>query len=424
MDYAAQPINNCFHSSTKIVTDLGVKSFSELYDGEVIKVKDKDGIWREATVRSYGSQKMNEVVLVSGRSKEKIICTSNHRWILKDGTVTTSLKVGDTLIGLKDSTEYEPKTLDELRAFCFGFIIGDGSDVLNKGNFLGTRVRLCGKKKDYEHYFIKAGYKRSSSDFDNGDIIMMNKKSPSKKLFLESESWNYLPLNEKIALFHGFYLADGARDSNRLSTSSEKISNMVKDISALAGYYISNISETIHDTVYKKGARLINFRFRRKQNPNNLWKVKSIEKYDKKGNRSYTSWCVEEPITHTFTLASGIVTGNCCLINLEDMLQNGTFINGVKINKPHKLLTATTIATQIILGVSSSQFGGSTITLTHLAPFVRDSYNMFFKKYKDAGLDEETCKKLADIDVKKEIRDSMQTLNYQLNSMTNSNGRI
>ena len=114
---------------------------------------------------------------------------------------------------------------------------------------------------------------------------------------------------------------------------------------------------------------------------------------------------------------------NCSLINLEDMLQNGTCINKTKIFKPHRLITATTIATQVITAVSSSQFGGCTITLTHLAPFVRDSYNGFLKKYRDAGVDEETSKKLADVDLKKEIKDSVQTFNYQINSMTNTNGQ-
>lgn len=74
---------------------------------------------------------------------------------------------------------------------------------------------------------------------------------------------------------------------------------------------------------------------------------------------------------------------NCCLINLNDMLQNGTVINGVMIEKPHKFLTACTIATQIILGVSSSQYGGCTISLSHLAPFVRDSYNKYLEEAKD-----------------------------------------
>ena len=114
---------------------------------------------------------------------------------------------------------------------------------------------------------------------------------------------------------------------------------------------------------------------------------------------------------------------NCCLINLEDMLQNGTNINGVMIEKPHRFLTACTIATQIILGVSSSQYGGCTITLSHLAPFVRDSYNKFYNKYKENGLTKDQCEKLAKIDIKKEIADGVQTFNYQVNSMTNTNGQ-
>ena len=114
---------------------------------------------------------------------------------------------------------------------------------------------------------------------------------------------------------------------------------------------------------------------------------------------------------------------NCCLINLEDMLQNGTCINKVTIDKPHRLITATTIATQIITAVTSSQFGGATITLTHLAPFVRDSFNIYFEKYKKRGLNEEQCKKFAKEDIKKEISDAVQTFNYQCNSMTTTNGQ-
>ena len=114
---------------------------------------------------------------------------------------------------------------------------------------------------------------------------------------------------------------------------------------------------------------------------------------------------------------------NCCLINLEDMLQNGTCINKVKIDKPHRLITATTIATQIITAVTSSQYGGATITLTHLAPFVRDSYNRYLEKYRKRGHSEEECIKYAKEDLKKEIQDSVQTFNYQVNSMTTTNGQ-
>lgn len=117
------------------------------------------------------------------------------------------------------------------------------------------------------------------------------------------------------------------------------------------------------------------------------------------------------------------VLHNCELVNLEDMLQYGTVVNGVMIEKPHRLITAATIATQIILAVTSSSYGGCTVSLTHLAPFVRDSYNKYYNKYIDNGIDEETAKKLSDIDTKKEVADAVQTFNYQVNSMTNTNGQ-
>lgn len=128
---------------------------------------------------------------------------------------------------------------------------------------------------------------------------------------------------------------------------------------------------------------------------------------------------------------------NCCLINLEDMLQNGTCINGVMIEKPHRLITAMTIATQIITAVTSSQYGGATITLTHLAPFVRDSYGRIVSEVKDElsgayafndcnGWDRDREKRIDQIVIKrlkKEISDSVQTFNYQCNSMSTTNGQ-
>ena len=114
---------------------------------------------------------------------------------------------------------------------------------------------------------------------------------------------------------------------------------------------------------------------------------------------------------------------NCDLINLDDMLQNGTNINGVMIEKPHRFLTAMTIATQLITSVNSSQYGGCTITLTHLAPFVRSSYEAYLKKYKKRGFKKEECEKYAKEDIKKEVTDGVQTFQYQINSMTTTNGQ-
>ncbi len=114
---------------------------------------------------------------------------------------------------------------------------------------------------------------------------------------------------------------------------------------------------------------------------------------------------------------------NCDLINLEDMLQNGTNINGVMIEKPHRFLTAMTIATQIITAVNSSQYGGVTVTMTHLAPFVRESYKRFLEKYQARNFSKEDCEKYAKEDLKKEVKDGVQTFQYQINSMTTTNGQ-
>lgn len=114
---------------------------------------------------------------------------------------------------------------------------------------------------------------------------------------------------------------------------------------------------------------------------------------------------------------------NCDLVNLDDMLQNGTVVNNIRINKPHRLITAMTIATQIMAAVASSQYGGQSITLTHLAPFVRDSYNIFLKKYRDAGLEEDLVVKLAKQDLDKEVSDAVQTFNYQSSTLFTLNGQ-
>lgn len=121
---------------------------------------------------------------------------------------------------------------------------------------------------------------------------------------------------------------------------------------------------------------------------------------------------------------------NCCLVNLFDMLVNGTVINGKMIEKPHSFRTACTIATQIIAQVASGQFGGQTITLSHLAPFVRISEERIRKEVEDEWsgyvgseienrINEIVKKRLA-----KEVRDGVQTFQYQINTLQTSNGRL
>lgn len=114
---------------------------------------------------------------------------------------------------------------------------------------------------------------------------------------------------------------------------------------------------------------------------------------------------------------------NCDLINLEDMLQNGTIINGISIEKPKRFVTAMTIATQLITAVSSSQYGGCTISLTHLAPFLRSSKEILLAKYKKRKLTKAQVDQYVHEDLMKELNDGVQTFQYQINSMTTTNGQ-
>ncbi len=250
--------------------------------------------------------------------------------------------------------------------------------------------------------------------------------------------------------------------------SATQIKNIIKYIESLGKKRI--LVEDIQDIIetklmsigkYELAKKYITYRYTRElvrrsnttdlsikeliDGENEYWNTENSNKNAKvvTTQRDYLAGITSTDITRRFLLPEDIVeahdTGiihfhdadyfaqnalhNCDLINLEDMLQNGTNINGVMIEKPHKFLTAMTIATQLITAVSSSQYGGCTISLTHLAPFVRSSYEKYLDKYKKRGLSKEQVEQFAKEDLQKEIIDGVQTFQYQINSMTTTNGQ-
>jgi ribonucleoside-triphosphate reductase len=126
---------------------------------------------------------------------------------------------------------------------------------------------------------------------------------------------------------------------------------------------------------------------------------------------------------------------NCCLINLEDMLQNGTVINGTLIEKPHSFATACNIATQIMAQIASNQYGGQSESLSHLAPFVdvsrqrlrkevREEYeSLVTSRVLDIMPKEDVINKVAERRLKDEIKRGVQTMQYQINTLMTSNGQ-
>jgi ribonucleoside-triphosphate reductase len=164
--------------------------------------------------------------------------------------------------------------------------------------------------------------------------------------------------------------------------------------------------------------------------------------------RDYMAGEVSKDITKRFLLPEDIVDAhekglihfhdadyfaqhmhNCCLVNLEDMLQNGTVISETMIETPKSFSTACNIATQAIAQIASSQYGGQSISLTHLAPFVQVSRIKFRKQvreeYEAIGIDytEEMVNKVAEIRVKEEIKRGVQVIQYQVITLMTTNGQ-
>jgi len=164
--------------------------------------------------------------------------------------------------------------------------------------------------------------------------------------------------------------------------------------------------------------------------------------------RDYMAGEVSKDITRRLLLPEDIVTAhdegiihfhdadyfaqhmhNCDLVNLEDMLQNGTVISGTMIEKPHSFSTACNIATQIIAQVASSQYGGQSISLTHLAPFVQTSREKIRMDVKNEAelmgitYDEETLGEIVERRIRDEIKRGVQTIQYQVVTLMTTNGQ-
>ncbi len=164
--------------------------------------------------------------------------------------------------------------------------------------------------------------------------------------------------------------------------------------------------------------------------------------------RDYMAGEVSKDITRRFLLPADIVEAheqgiihfhdmdyfaqhmhNCCLVNLEDMLQNGTVISGTKIDRPNSFSTACNIATQIVAQVASSQYGGQSISIAHLAPFVDVSRRKIRAQVSEelmeacGKVDEKLLNKIVEKRLDKEIQNGVQTIQYQVVTLMTTNGQ-
>ena len=145
---------------------------------------------------------------------------------------------------------------------------------------------------------------------------------------------------------------------------------------------------------------------------------------------AYMTQAHDEGILHYHDMDYGIQQiFNCCLVNMDDVLGNGTVINKKGVDRPKSFQTACTIATQVMAQIASGQYGGQTISLAHLAPYVRVSYEKYLREVAAEGQENDIqysqsqIEKIAKRRTRKEVKDGVQTIQYQINTLATSNGQ-
>ena len=265
-------------------------------------------------------------------------------------------------------------------------------------------------------------------------------------------------------------------DDENLRLTDKQIDTIVNTVSRQAKQFgravsVEEIQDLVEEEIMKEGAftvakNYITYRFKRalirKSNSTDKQILTLINGENEEVNqensnknpvivsvqRDYMAGEVSKDITKRFLLPEDIVRAheeglihfhdadyfaqrmhNCDLVNLEDMLQNGTVISGTLIEKPHSFSTACNIATQIIAQVASSQYGGQSISLAHLAPFVQVSREKITKQVRNElqlackKVDENILKEIVEGRVKDEINKGIQTIQYQVVTLMTTNGQ-
>jgi len=320
-------IFNCFSRDTRFVTKFGVKSFEDFEHGDKTTVLTHKGNWKNAIVRCYGKQKLNLVTFKRGRSTRKVKVTGNHRWILKNGEHTTSLKEGDVLFPAPNVTPFNYYESDPLHRlyWCYGYVYGDGGLLKDdNGEYKYSMVRLCGKDKNkYADRFKECQFKSSSPSSINGDLMVYTGTYLKTTPDLEEDSTSLIE-----AFMDGFLCADGTKnDEHRrnsvlspysciMQSRPEPVAFLETALEVCKYYVTRTYSEAGKKTNYgtiSQHQKAFSIASAIGTGPNTYWKVDSIEEYGKE-----KVWCLEVEDDHSFVLTGGLVTGNCAYVPADD----------------------------------------------------------------------------------------------------------
>lgn len=379
---------NCFRRDTKFITASGVKSFYDFKDGDEVVVKTHLGNWKKATVHSYGYQPIQKVVFKQGTHTSiphEVYCTANHRWILKDGSETTNLAAGDILWQVPDNTEiaWDQMTGEQKRLWCMGFAIGDGSLTGMQGGASQNRyiiVRLCGDKAKYAGRFQDCGFSVTNPESIAPDVLVHMLQMSSKHLPV-------LDLNYENVLYfvNGILCADGHRRSENAASEFRAIqvtgglNDYIYDLLSVAGYHVTS-ERDLTDRATNYGSysdTTILYHINSSQSRTSAWRVDHIEPAELNPNAQV--WCLEVEDDHSFILAGGIPTGNCCLFDMQRVLSGGFEMGNVWYNEPKTLDVAFDVISDVAISAAACQYGGFTIPECDklLAPYAKKSFEKY-----------------------------------------------
>lgn len=306
----ASPLQNCFRGDTRFITTQGVRTLEESV-GEAVTVWTATG-WSEGDVRSFGSQRVQRITFAPfrhGKSnfRNVEVATPDHRWVLRDGSLTTQLKAGDVV-----PAEAPEAWGTSSEGFRHGFVFGDGSQNYRyqNGDF-SFMARMCGDKGKHAHLFDRV-HEQPNCD---GDLVGYCRTSVNLKAVPDSQDNVYL---------HDFILGWAAADGTRAEDGKREESVFeisMQDATAarwlelnapLAGFIVRGHSvHAVMETNYgKRSAPLHKVRLvdARKQQ---YWTVMAIEPLDEPEE----VYCAVVPGAGQFTLASGILTSNCSMVS-------------------------------------------------------------------------------------------------------------
>ncbi|CAB4217549.1 Ribonucleotide reductase large subunit, C-terminal, partial [uncultured Caudovirales phage] len=305
--------NNCFSSDTKFITDRGTKAFSDFSDGDHVNILSPvTKNFLPATVSNFGKQPLNIITFQNVRGKStkewKVRATPNHRWILKTGSTTENLSIGD-VIPASGLSFKRPKGEDFNDGLKHGMVFADGNQHVLKDSF-AHQLRLCGPKAKFAGVF-EEDHTITYPPFASGDpVIYIKSKFSLKDLPSGKESLEYI-----TGFLSGWLELDGHIGVvKQIHSIDPKAIAFFKEWCWLGDAIVTG-NDRVDDSPTNFGDRKHPLHYVNFRNTTEFvgFKVVSIEP-----SSIEEVWCVTEPLHSQFTLENNIVTGNCYLLRAEE----------------------------------------------------------------------------------------------------------